>query len=118
MKYRGKGKKIVLVLLIVTVVATVFGLVVMLLWNWLVPDLFNGPVITFWQALGLLVLSKLLLGGFWRKGGDHWKHKWKHKMAHMSPDQKERFKERFMCKWGKGAPHGQEEPSQTVTKVQ
>lgn len=107
-----------LVLLIVAVVATAFGLVVMSLWNWLVPDLFHGPAITFWQALGLLVLSKLLLGGFWQKGGGHWRHKWKHKMAHMSPDQKERFKERFMCKWGKEASRGPEETSQTATKVQ
>ena len=46
---------------------TLLGVVTMLLWNWLVPDLFNGPVITYWQALGLLVLSKIL---FWGWGGN------------------------------------------------
>lgn len=101
MNYKRKGKKIVWGLLIVVVVATAIGLLVMSLWNWLVPDLFNGPQITFWQALGLFLLSKLLFGFPGKKGGGHWKHKWKHKMANMSPDEKERFKERFMCKWDK-----------------
>ncbi|MBL6445258.1 hypothetical protein JMN32_02990 [Fulvivirga sp. 29W222] len=101
MNYKRKGKKIVLILLIVGAVATAIGWLVMLLWNWLVPDLFNGPKITFWQALGLFLLSKLFFGISGRKGGGHWKHKWKHKMASMSPDERERFKERFMCKWDK-----------------
>jgi hypothetical protein len=40
-----------------------FTFVVMWLWNWLVPDLFNGPVLGYWQTLGLLVLSKILFSG-------------------------------------------------------
>ena len=46
-------------------VAAVFGftLVVMLLWNALVPELFNGPELGYWQTLGLLVLSKILFSG-------------------------------------------------------
>lgn len=46
-------------------VAAVFGftLVVMLLWNALVPDLFKGPELGYWQTLGLLVLSKILFSG-------------------------------------------------------
>ena len=49
-------------------VAAVFGFtfVVMLLWNWLVPLLFNGPIITFWEALGMIAiavgLSEWLIG--------------------------------------------------------
>lgn len=101
MNYKRKGKKVVLVLLIVVAVAAVIGWVVMSLWNWLVPELFNGPQITFWQALGLFLLSKLFFGISGKKGGGHWKHKWKHKMASMSPDEREKFKERFMCKWDK-----------------
>jgi len=38
----------------------VFPAVTMLLWNWLIPSLFSGPVITYWQALGLILLSKIL----------------------------------------------------------
>ena len=40
-----------------------FAYVVMLLWNWLVPELFSGPILTYWQTLGILVLSKILLSG-------------------------------------------------------
>src|SRR5438552_17587276 len=47
------------------------GLVVMRLWNWLTPTLFGWHVITFWQAVGILILSKLLLGGFRGRPGWH-----------------------------------------------
>ena len=39
------------------------GFITMQLWNWLIPTLFSGPVITYWQAIGLLVLSKILFSG-------------------------------------------------------
>ena len=54
---------------IVAVVLAVVGCVAMSLWNWLVPALFSGPMITYWQALGLIVLSRLLFGGLHRSGG-------------------------------------------------
>lgn len=41
-----------------------FGGCVMLLWNWLMPELFGLPTITFWQAAGILLLCKILFGGF------------------------------------------------------
>ena len=36
---------------------------VRLLWNWLLPSLFGWRLITFWQALGILVLCRILFGG-------------------------------------------------------
>ena len=45
------------------------GTVVQLLWNWLLPPLFGWRQITFWQALGLLALCRILFGGFGRHGG-------------------------------------------------
>jgi len=50
--------------------------VTMHLWNWLVPELFHGPVITFCQTAGLLILSKILFSGFGhcRGGGHHRRH--------------------------------------------
>jgi hypothetical protein len=78
----------------------------MLLWNWLVPDLFNGPVITYWQALGLLALSKIL---FWGWGGKryqqtpgstpYWKHRFYEKFSNMPAEQREEFKRRMKEKW-------------------
>lgn len=46
------------------VFAFIFGLLVKVLWNWLMPTLFNLPLISYWQAFGLLILAKLLFGGF------------------------------------------------------
>lgn len=40
------------------------GAIVWQLWNWLLPGLFGWPSITFWQALGLLALCRILFGGF------------------------------------------------------
>jgi hypothetical protein len=64
-----------------------FGAVVMLLWNALVPELFGGPVIGFWQAAGLLVLCRILLGGFGGHGGPG--GRW----HRMSPEERERFRD-------------------------
>jgi hypothetical protein len=79
------------------------GLVTMTLWNGLVPVLFSGPVITFWQAIGLLLLSKIL---FWSWGGkshadngSHWKSYWKNKWNSMTPDDRERLKQKMKDKW-------------------
>ena len=47
------------------------GLVVQWLWNWLLPDVFGLRQITFWQALGLLALCRILFGNFGRGGGHH-----------------------------------------------
>jgi hypothetical protein len=82
----------------------VFGWVTMSLWNWLVPGLFNGPVLTFWQALGLLLLSKILLGGFGGRhcsgrAGMHWKQRYYNKLSAMSPEDRERFKAKMREKW-------------------
>ena len=82
-----------------------FGYITMTLWNWIVPEVFNGPVLNFWQALGLLVLSKILFGGFGGKGcyGGHgrssWKQKYYEKLSHMTPEERERFKARMNEKW-------------------
>ena len=41
----------------------VFGVVVMLLWNMLMPQIFALPFLNYWQAVGLLILARLLFGG-------------------------------------------------------
>src|SRR5579863_7511783 len=72
----------------------IFGNIVMLLWNALLPVLFHFPLISFWQALGLLVLAKILFGGFRGGGpGRHWKNRMERKWMNMTPEEKERFKQ-------------------------
>ena len=99
-----KGKKILLMILIIPVVIVVFVFVVMYLWNWLIPTLFNGPVVTFWQAFGLILLSKILFGGFkgggsYKSGSSKWGSDWKQKFKDMSPEERLVFKEKWANKW-------------------
>lgn len=59
-------------------------LFVMALWNWLIPGLFHGPVLTYWQTAGLFLLSKILLsgmamGGHSGKPKNRWKDKYREK---------------------------------------
>jgi hypothetical protein len=68
-KMRGKSPAmiagmIILGILAVTGLAILFGFAVMWLWNWLMPELFGLPTLTFWKAVGVVLLSKLLFGGF------------------------------------------------------
>lgn len=49
--------------------AALGGFVVRWLWNWLLPPLFGWKAITFWQALALLALTRILFGGFGMNGG-------------------------------------------------
>ena len=70
------------------------SLAVMYLWNWLAPTVFKLPTIKFKHALGLLVLSKLLFGGFggWHGGHRGFHHGMKHEQCKewkMNSDKKE-----------------------------
>jgi len=60
-----------LAILGIVVFTAIGGGVVMLLWNWLAPTLFGLRLITFWQAIGLLALCRILFGGFGMGGGGH-----------------------------------------------
>ena len=42
--------------------AILFGFVIMWLWNWLMPELFELPALTYWQAVGIFILFKILFG--------------------------------------------------------
>ena len=96
---RRRGSWIKYAILIPIAIAAgvfVFGSIVMLLWNALLPAVLGVGTITFWQALGILILSKILFGGF---GGGHGhnrhhggRHGWHGKWMHMSPEEREKMK--------------------------
>jgi hypothetical protein len=102
--------RIVRFLVFAAAVLIIVGFAVMLLWNALVPDLFKGPVITYWQAVGLLVLSHILLRGWGRwhysNGWRHrrWRHRIEERMAAMTPEEREKYREewRKRCGWYPG----------------
>ncbi|HEY0760682.1 MAG TPA: hypothetical protein VGD59_15650 [Acidisarcina sp.] len=82
--------------LFVLVAWPLFGLVIEHLWNWLTPGLFGWHLITFWQAVGLFLLSRLLFGGFHHGGGGGHRGKWKRRMwerwEKMTPEEREKFR--------------------------
>jgi hypothetical protein len=73
------------------------GEVVRQLWNWLLPPLFGRPEITFWQALGILALCRILFGGFGGRGcsRSHIRRRMAERWEAMSPEDRERFRERM-----------------------
>jgi len=84
----------------VTLFVFIGGEAVKLLWNWLLPELFGWRAITFWQALGLLALCRILFGGLGRHGGH------RGMTSRMTPEERERFRQRIRERWGFGRPPG------------
>ncbi len=82
-----------------------FSFVVMSLWNWLLPALFGVARITYWQAVGILVLSKLLFGGI-RGGGAamFWRQRMMERWAQMTPEEREKFRAGLRERCGPFAP--------------
>ena len=76
------------------------GLVVQQLWNWLLPAVFDVRAITFWQAIGLLLLCRILFGGIgrhgWSRGCGH--RRW----GSMTPEERERFRQGMRARFGFG----------------
>ena len=66
----------------VLVILAAISLIVFLLWNWLMPAIFNLPEINYWQAIGILILSKILFLGIGKhshrdhlKDREYWKRR-------------------------------------------
>ena len=83
------------------------GEIVLHLWNWLTPELFGLRQITFWQALGLLILCRILFGGFGLGGGhrsgrrrrmdgrirERIRQRMDERWEQMTPEERERFRQ-------------------------
>jgi len=83
------------------------GEVVMQLWNWLLPMLFGWRQLTFWQALGLLALCRILFGGFGLRGGgprSNVRRRMAERWEQMTPEDREKYRQSFRGRWGCPAP--------------
>jgi hypothetical protein len=80
------------------------GELVRQLWNWLLPPLFGWRQITFWQALGLLALCRILFGGFGRHGSGrpNFRRRMKERCGNMTPEEREKFRQAMRERWGFG----------------
>lgn len=78
-----------------------FGWVVMALWNAVMVPVLDVNIISYWQAFGLLILSRILVGGF---GGSQGKRRtnWRQKWESMSPEEKERIRRRWKHHFDEG----------------
>ena len=94
-----------LVILVFLLFIAIGGEVVQQLWNWLLPSLFGLRQITFWQALGLLALSRILFGGFGLHGSNV-RSRMAKRWEHMTPEERERFQQGMHKHWGFGSPTG------------
>jgi len=87
-----------LVILVFLLFIALGGEIVRQLWNWLLPPLFGWPQVTFWQALGLLALCRILFGGrtFAMSGS-----------RNRTPEERERFRQGIRRRFGFGASTGE-----------
>ena len=84
------------------------GELVLHLWNWLLPPLFGWHQITFWRALGILALCRILFGGFGHHGSGRsnfrgrMRMRMKERCGNMAPEERERFRQAMRERWGFG----------------
>jgi hypothetical protein len=105
---RGKKKLFFIIpaaIIGIAVFMTFGGWVVMSLWNWLLPGLFGWRLITFWQAIAMLVLCRILFGGVsgrgWHRSHSGPRMGWR--WANMTPEEREKFREGMRAKCGIGS---------------
>ena len=96
------GRRVARIATKVVAVVAIVSLAVMLLWNWLMPILFGVKTISYWQALGILGLSKLLFGGLGPRQGPPpwiWRKRILDRYEQMSPEDREKFRQGLQKGW-------------------
>jgi hypothetical protein len=107
-----KGRFIFIPIAVATFLSLI-SYVVMQLWNNLLPAILHVGVITFWQAMGIFILCKILFGfgkgrgGWGGKGGPWMRHRMEERFKNMTPEERERFKQKMSerCGWGGRGNH-------------
>lgn len=92
---KNRAARVLKFILFALLAASVLSFAVMHLWNWLMPSLFGLRLISSWQALGVLVLCKILFGGFRGRPGLHgyWRRRMMERWEQMTPAEREKFRE-------------------------
>lgn len=104
--YESKGRRFFLFGFFGLAFVFLAGLVVMLLWNAILPAAITGAnKLNYWQSIGLLVLSKILFGGFRGKPGGgpgrFGNQQWHQKMQNMTPEEREKFRDEWRERCGR-----------------
>jgi hypothetical protein len=110
---RPRWKKLIVIaplaILGMLLFVAVGGGIVQYLWNWLLPTLFGWREVSFWQALGLLALCRILFGGFGLHGSGHssMRRRMEEGYGRMTPEERERFRQRMRERFGLGPSSGE-----------
>ena len=110
------------IVLLGALIILALSVTLMLLWNWLVPRLFDGPAISLWQATGLLIMARLLLHlsgrSHWVSGHRRvWRKRFEKRWNCMTPEEQAQFKQKFAhrCRnWRWEEPEEERKPSSEV----
>ncbi|GAA3508543.1 hypothetical protein GCM10022393_19960 [Aquimarina addita] len=94
MKHDFKKKKGIFPLLFIAIIFALSG-IVMLLWNAILPDLLSIKTITYWQSMGLLVLTRILFGRLEKPNRPKFANR---KFRGMTPEEKEEFRDKWKNK--------------------
>ena len=94
---RHKRRPRIFIPFLILAVVGLLGLIVMQLWNNILPGVVGVKLLSYWQAVGLLILCKILFGSFrgggpgFRKGGAAWRNK----LMNMSEEERAKFKQEW-----------------------
>lgn len=126
MRFRGRwvGKAAAFIVCVLAFIAAL-SYVVMSLWNAIIPTLFHLPTLEYWQAMGLLILCRILFGGIRGRHGWHghghghggWRRHMRQRWESMTPEERERMRSKFKhrCGWDPGEPPPEEHTNTTHT---
>ncbi|SEB21094.1 DUF3106 domain-containing protein [Pedobacter hartonius] len=103
--FNRNRKKFFLIPFGIAALLALVSYVVMILWNNLLPEILHVGTITYWQAMGIFILCKLLFGFGKGSGRGPWsRHKMADRFRGMTPEERQHFKEEMknkMCGWTK-----------------
>jgi len=108
-------KRVFIFIVFALAASAIFGFVVMHLWNWLAAAVFGWRLISFWQAVGILLLARILFGrlpGVHGPGG-YWRARMIERWEQMTPEEREKFRAGMRGRCG----HGEMPPPATEQKA-
>ena len=128
MKREFRARRILFFVLMAALAILIFGGAVMLLWNNVLASVTSVHTITFVQALGILVLSKILFSGFrggWGPRRYYWKQRMAQKWNSMTPEEREKFKQEWQKRcgswgyksWGSGVENSEPAKENTESRI-
>jgi hypothetical protein len=97
-------KRVFIFIVFALAASAIFGFVVMHLWNWLAAAVFGWRLISFWQAVGILLLARILFGrlpGVHGPGG-YWRARMIDRWEQMTPEEREKFRAGMRGRCGHG----------------